>query len=104
MLTSTDYLIVGFYLAFILALGFVFRRSSHDTNDYFRGAGSMLWWMSTASAMTSGLSAWIFSGAAGAIYETGPLVAVLYVSNIAGIILTYFFCCTRFRRMRVITS
>lgn len=104
MLTSADYLIVGFYLAFILALGVVFRRFSRNTNDYFRGAGSMLWWLSGASAMTSALSAWIFTGAAGAVYETGTLVAVLYASNIIGITLTYFFCCRRFRRMRVFTS
>lgn len=104
MLTSTDYFIVGFYLVFILALGIVFRRFSRDTNDFFRGAGSMLWWMSAASAMTSALSAWIFTGAAGAIYEIGPLVAVLYVSNLVGIALVYFFCCRRFRRMRVISS
>ena len=38
MITIYDYLIIGFYLVFMLAIGIVFRRMSKDTSDYFRAA------------------------------------------------------------------
>ena len=40
----------GFYLAFMLAVGLVFRRMSKDTSDYFRAGGAMPWWLTGASA------------------------------------------------------
>ncbi len=103
MLSPRDYFVIAFYLAFMLGLGFVFKRFSKNTNEYFRGGGSMLWWLSGASAMMSAVSAWSFTGAAGAIYQTGTIVTVLYLSNLVGITLMLIFNCARFRRMRVVT-
>ena len=39
MVTFYDYFIIAFYLAFILGVGFVFRRMSKNTSDYFRAGG-----------------------------------------------------------------
>lgn len=103
MIGLNDYLVIGYYLAFMILLGFVFRRFSRTTSDYFRGGGSMLWWLSGPSGMMSALSAWSFTGAAGAFYEMGPLIGVIYLSNITALILVYLFSCSWFRRMRVIT-
>lgn len=100
---ARDYIVIGFYLALMAALGVVFRRFSKDTSDYFRGGGTMLWWLTGSSATMAALSAWSFTGAAGEIYETGPLIAVLYLSNALSLVVVYAFTCERFRRMRVVT-
>src|ERR1051326_4361816 len=102
-LGSAALLVIVFYLGFLVLIGFVFRRFNRDISDYFRGGGSMLWWMSGASAMMSAISAWSFTGAAGSIYETGTLVAAIYWSNAVNLVLVYFFTVGRFRRMRVVT-
>lgn len=37
MLTIYDYGIIIFYLVFMLAVGWVFRRMNQNSSDYFRG-------------------------------------------------------------------
>lgn len=98
-----DYLILAFYFAFTISVGFVFRHYSKDISDYFRGGGSMLWWMSGASALLGGLSVWSFTGAAAEIYDAGTLILVIYWSNALAGIFVWLFTSYRFRRMRVIT-
>jgi len=103
MITFYDYLVIAFYLAFMLALGLIFRRFNRDSSDYFRGGGSMLWWMCGASALMVNFSAWTFTGAAGMIYETGTLILALYYANVVAFVLVYFFTCFRYRQLRVVT-
>ncbi len=93
--------IVAVYLLFVVSIGYFLRRSSRTTSDYFRAGGAMPWWLTGTSAWIAGFSAWTFTGAAGKVYESGLLVLVLYYGNIVGLILIFFFMCTRFRRMRV---
>jgi SSS family solute:Na+ symporter len=103
MISVYDYFIIGFYLAFILAVGLVFRRMSANTSDYFRAGGAMPWWITGASAWVAGFSAWTFTGAAGMIYETGTVVLCLYYSAVIGMVIIYAWTCLRFRRMRVVS-
>jgi Na+/proline symporter len=103
MITVYDYITIGFYLVFMLAIGVVFRRMSKDTSDYFRAGGAMPWWLTGASAWIFSYSAWTFTGAAGKVYETGPLVLPVYYATIVGLCVAMAFTCLRFRRMRVIT-
>src|ERR1041385_4455645 len=103
MITVYDYIIIGFYLVFMLALGVVFRRMSKDTSDYFRAGGAMPWWLTGASAWIFSYSAWTFTGAAGKVYETGLLVLCVYYSTVVALCVTLAITCLRFRRMRVIT-
>jgi SSS family solute:Na+ symporter len=102
MISSYDYFIIGFYLLFILGVGFVFRRMSKNTSDYFRAGGAMPWWITGTSAWIASFSAWTFTGAAGMIYETGTVVISLYYASVLALIIVYMFTCVRFRRMRVI--
>jgi len=37
--------IVGVYFLFLIAIGWMFRKFTSTTSDYFRGGGNMLWWM-----------------------------------------------------------
>ena len=104
-LSGWDYAIIGFYFAFMIGIGLVFRRFSHDISDYFRGGGTMLWWMSGASALMGGISVWSFTGAAAKYHESGPC---LYAETLPGIIIAglvlILFASHRFRQMRVITG
>lgn len=102
-LSTADLCVIGFYLGFLVLIGFVFRRFNRDTSDYFRGGGTMLWWMSGSSALMSAVSAWSFTGAAGSVYDTGTLVAAIYWSNAINMLLVSHFTAGRFRRMRVVT-
>jgi Na+/proline symporter len=103
MITIYDYIIIGFYLVFMLAIGVVFRKMSKNTSDYFRAGGAMPWWLTGASAWIFSFSAWTFTGAAGKVYESGLLVLCVFYSTIFGLAFAIAFTCLRFRRMRVIT-
>jgi SSS family solute:Na+ symporter len=103
VISTYDYFIIAFYLAFILGVGFIFRRMSKNTSDYFRAGGAMPWWITGASSWVASFSAWTFTGAAGMIYETGTVVLCLYYSAVVGMLITFAWTCLRFRRMRVVS-
>lgn len=103
MITAYDYIIIGFYLVFMLAIGVVFRKMSKDTSDYFRAGGAMPWWLTGISAWIFSFSAWTFTGAAGKVYESGLLVLCVFYATIFALLFAIAFTCLRFRRMRVIT-
>ncbi len=103
MITIYDYIIIGFYLVFMLAIGLVFRKMSKNTSDYFRAGGAMPWWLTGASAWVFSFTAWTFTGAAGKVYESGLLVLCVFYSTMVGLAVAIAVTCLRFRRMRVIT-
>jgi SSS family solute:Na+ symporter len=103
MITTYDYIIIGFYLVFLVAIGVVFRRMSKNTSDYFRAGGAMPWWITGTSAWIFSFSAWTFTGAAGKVYETGTLVLPVFYATAVALCFVIAFTCVRFRRMRVIT-
>lgn len=104
MLQTSDWLVIGFYLLFMLALGPVFKSFNKNASDFFRGGGNMTWWIATASIFMTGFSAWTYTGAAGKIYHTGLFFLTLTVANFFGAIFTVVFTAHKFRQMRVITG
>jgi Na+/proline symporter len=98
-----DYAVIAIYLCFIACLGLVFRKFSKDSSDFFRGGGSMLWWMAGSMAFMSQFSSWTFTGAASKAYVDGPLVLVVYFGNGLGCFLGYLWSAKKFRQMRVVT-
>jgi SSS family transporter len=103
-LTIWDVVVLAFYLVFMFAIGFVYKSFSKDSSDYFRGGGSMLWWMVGASAFMTQFSAWTFTGAAGKAYTDGALVSMIFFGNALGYFINYAITSYRFRRMRVVTQ
>jgi SSS family solute:Na+ symporter len=103
-MTVYDYVVVVFYLAFMLSMGPLFMRFSRTASDYFRGGGGMQWWVVGSSVFMTSFSAWSFTGGAARAYETGTFYMVLFLCNVAGLIVTYFFTAERFRQMRIITK
>lgn len=103
-LSPYDYLVIGFYFAFMAVIGLVCRRFIGNTSDYFRGGGKMLWWMAGSSAFMVSFSAWTFTGAASKAYEDGPVIMVLFFANAVGFLFNALFFAPRFRQMRVVTA
>ncbi len=103
-LTVYDYIVIGFYLVFMFSLGPVYKSFSKTSSDYFRGGGTMLWWVVGASSFMTGFSAWSFVGAAGKMYETGTFIFTLFASNIFALLFMFFFTAARYRQMRVVTA
>jgi SSS family transporter len=95
--------IVGIYFLFLIAIGWMFRTFTSTTSDYFRGGGSMLWWMVGATAFMTQFSAWTFTGAAGKAYNDGFAVAVIFVANAFGYLMNYLYFAPKFRQLRVVT-
>lgn len=104
MLAFFDYLVVAFYLLFLLGIGWYFRRSGHDSSEYFRGNGKMSWWMVGASSFMGAFSAWTFTGAAGVAYDTGLVILVLYWANALGFFINWSYFARFCRNTRAVTA
>ncbi|GHB97863.1 sodium:solute symporter family protein [Cerasicoccus arenae] len=102
--STYDLIVLGAYFAFMLLIGWVFRRAVSNTSDYFRGGGSMLWWMAGSSAFMTQFSAWTFTGAAAKAYQDGAIILALYFANGLGFLFNYLCTAAKFRQTRVITA
>ncbi|MGB2959042.1 MAG: hypothetical protein WBD30_09135 [Bacteroidota bacterium] len=70
LLLAPDYIIVGLYLAAVLAAGFWFSRITKSGRDFFVGGNRIPWWAAGISLYMTTFSAWMFTGAASFIYNT----------------------------------
>ncbi len=104
MLHLSDWLVIGFYLLFMLALGPVFKSFSRNSSDFFRGGGNMSWWIAAASIFMTGFSAWSYTGMSGKIFESGLFFLTLPIANFFANAFVVFFTAQKFRQMRVITG
>src|SRR5262245_30888593 len=104
MLSIYDYLVIGFYFAFMAMIGIESRKFIGNKNDYFCGCGKMLWWIAGRSAFMVSFSAWTLTGAASKAYEDGPVIMILFFANALGFLFNYLFFAPRFRQMRMITA
>lgn len=103
-MTPYDYAVVVFYLLFVLSIGFVFQRFSSNISDYFRGGGSVQWWMLGSSIFMMQFSAWTFTGAAGKAYSMGIFILAIFLGNGVGFLVNFLGIGARLRQLRVITS
>ncbi|MDA9886993.1 hypothetical protein N9D55_06115 [Flavobacteriaceae bacterium] len=104
MLSFYDNIVIVAYFILMLVVGVVFKRMNKNTSDYFRGGGSMLWWLVGATTFMSFISAVTYTGAAGKAYETGTFVFVVYIANGVGFFISYLYFSKRFRQTRVVTA
>lgn len=102
-MSGYDYAVIIFYFLFMTLIGWIFRNYTKDSSDFFRGGGSMLWWLVGATAFMSQFSAWTFTGASSKAYTDGTLILVLFFGNAIGYFINYLWSAPRFRQMRVIT-
>ena len=102
-MTTYDYIVIGFYLAFMFLLGPIYKSFSKTSSDYFRGGGGMLWWVVGSSAFMTTFTAWAFTGGAAKAYETGTFFLVLFACNVLALNFCYHFVVAKYRQMRIIT-
>lgn len=100
---TIEYLVIGFYLLLLVAIGAVVKRFNKDDSDYFRSGCKGTWWLVGASAFMVQFSAWTFTGAAGAAYEAGWSVMAIFIANAMGYFLVAAVFGGWFRQMRVVT-
>lgn len=98
-----EYLVIGLYLVFMLGTGLLFRRLVSNFYDYFKGGSRGSWWMVGASAFMASFSAWTFTGASGVAYMAGISVAMIFVANVIGYLVNFFFTAHLFRQLRATT-
>lgn len=72
------YVVIAGFFAVLIAIGVIFRRFNRNTSDYFRAGGMAKWWLVGASIFMGNFSAWTFTGAAGAAYQSGFSLMVLF--------------------------
>src|SRR5439155_5351429 len=104
MLNFYDKIVIGFYLAFMVSMGLVFKRFIRNTSDYFRSGGEMLWWIVGAGAFMTSFSAVTFTGMAGKAYDDGPVVLVIFLGCAIGFFFNYIYFAPVFRQMRCVTA
>lgn len=104
MISNYDYVVVIAYFILMLVVGIVFKRMNKNTSDYFRGGGSMLWWLVGATTFMSFISAVTYTGAAGKAYETGTFVFIVYMANGVGFFISFLYFSKRFRNTRMVTA
>jgi sodium-coupled monocarboxylate transporter 8/12 len=58
-----DWSVIFFYIAVVLFMAFLIRRSQYDIDDYYLAGKRMRWWQSGLSTMATQLSAISFVSA-----------------------------------------
>jgi SSS family solute:Na+ symporter len=103
MISGYDYGIIGLYLAFLISIGFVFRRWGKDSADYFAGGFRMNWWLVGAGSFVSNFSCWTFTGAAHMAYTYGVLILAIYLMEAVAFGVGYLWFASRLRQLRLVT-
>lgn len=98
-----EYVVIGVYLLLLVAVGAVVKRLNRDESDYYRNGCKGTWWLVGASAFMVQFSAWTFTGAAGAAYDAGWSVMVIFFANAAGYFVGALGVSAWFRQLRVVT-
>jgi Na+/proline symporter len=104
MVSVYDYLIIGLFLAFMAATGWIFKRLNHGATDYFAGGFRMTWWLLGASSFISNMSCWSFTGAANMAWKYGVLIFGFYFADVLSYAISFLWFAPRFRQLRLVTA
>jgi SSS family solute:Na+ symporter len=77
-LSPVDLVIIGFYFALVLAIGFYLKGRSNTGEDFFMAGREMTAWIAGLSFLSANLGALELMGWAGAAYQYGILAAHWY--------------------------
>lgn len=100
----TIFAVVAAFLLMLLTVGLVFRRFSANTSDYFRAGAKATWWLAGSSIFMATFSAWTFTGAAGAAFQVGWSLPVMFFSNVLGFLLNAALTAAWLRQLRCVTG
>ncbi len=87
------------YMAVMIAIGLLYTRKSHNSEDFFLGGRSLGPWVTAMSAEASDMSSWLLMGLPGLAYLTGFGEAAWTAIGLAiGTYLNWLFVSKRLRR------
>ncbi len=101
---TIEYIVIGAYLAILVTVGLVFKRFNSNVSDYFRNGCKGTWWLVGSSAFMTSFSAVTFTAMAGAAFESGFGVTIIFLGNAIGFFLAFLFLAPWFRQLRCITA
>lgn len=91
------FIALGFYLAAMLAIGWVAFRRTTGHEDYMLGGRKLPPWVAAISAGASDMSGWLVMGLPGAIYLSGLIEAWIAVGLTLGAYLNWLLVAPRLR-------
>ena len=100
---TTEFIVIGVYFCFLIAVGIVFGRLVRNSSDYFRAGGQASWWLVGLSMFMSGISTYTFVGNAAGIFKSGWSPLAIYAANVSGFLLSGLILAAWYRQMRVVT-
>jgi Na+/proline symporter len=101
---ATVFAVIAGYLLMLIVVGVAFRRFSKDTSDYFRAGGMAAWWLIGGSVFMRSFSAWTFTGAAGAAFQAGWSLPIMFGANVVAFLSVAIVTGAWFRQLRCVTS
>jgi len=101
---TTIFAVVAGFLLLLISIGLAFRKFSSNTSDYFRAGGKATWWLLGGSLFMQAFSAWTFTGAAGAAFQAGWSLPVMFTSNVVAFALNALFFARWMRQLRCVTG
>ena len=100
-LPAIDYVVIGFYLAIMLGIGFYFSRAMKGGKDFFVGGNLIPGWVAGVSLYMTCFSAWTFTGAASFTYNTTWYGIIYFATWPLSFIVGFKLSAVRWRRSRV---
>jgi Na+/proline symporter len=88
------------YLILMIVVGLLFTKLNRSEDDFLRSGCRASWWMVGISTFMGSFSAWVFTGAAGAVYTGGWSVLWMFFSQILGFTIAALFLAPWFRQIR----
>ena len=101
---TTIFAVIAGCLIMLVTVGLVFRRFSKNTSDYFRAVGKATWWLLGGSLFMQNFSAWTFTGAAGAAFQAGWSLPVMFFGTVLALAANAAFSAGWFRQLRCVTG
>jgi Na+/proline symporter len=101
VLSPADYIVVALYLIAVLAAGFWFARANRGGKDFFIGGNRIPWWAAGISLYMTTFSAWMFTGAASFVYNTGWFGFLYFTVKPIGFVIGFLLAAVRWRRARI---
>lgn len=98
-----EYLVIFLYLAFLMGIGYVFRKFNKNAADYFKSGSQGTWWLMGASLFMAGVSSVTFTANAGVAYRAGWSIFAVYLGGTLAGLLQALILAAWFRQMRATT-
>jgi SSS family solute:Na+ symporter len=100
-LSAVDYIVVAVYLLIVLAAGFWFTKRNKGGRDFFVGGNRIPWWAAGISLYMTTFSAWMFTGGASFIYNTGWFGILWLMAKPVSFLIGFLLSAVRWRRARI---